>query len=147
MKTELLNSNLIWVPLARSCQSKWRSRRSTVVLQPGSERPWILSDLDTMTLIPCSLRIIGISPMEWFEPSKITIFEGSVFLGLDNCGKSSHLQITLPTTNIVPEKWRLKDYFPIAKVTVQGLCKASGGFIRIFSWGLKCSYTITYSYN
>ena len=76
-----------------------------------------------MTLIPCSLRIIGGSPMEWFEPSKTTIFEGSVFLGLDNCGKSSHLQITLPTTNIVPEKWRLKDYFPFGKTFFQGLCK------------------------
>ena len=29
---------------------------------------------------------------------------------------------TLPKFNITPEKWRLEDYFPIGKVTFQGLC-------------------------
>ena len=31
-------------------------------------------------------------------------------------------RITLPETNIAPEKWWLEDYFPIGKVTFQGLC-------------------------
>ena len=29
---------------------------------------------------------------------------------------------TLPKFNIAPEKWWLEDYFPIGKVTFQGLC-------------------------
>ena len=29
--------------------------------------------------------------------------------------------------NIAPEKWWLEDYFPIGKVTFQGLCQTSGG--------------------
>ena len=29
---------------------------------------------------------------------------------------------TLPKFNIAPEKWWLEDYFPIGKVTSQGLC-------------------------
>ena len=31
-------------------------------------------------------------------------------------------QLTLPKFNIAPQKWWLEDYFPIGKVTFQGLC-------------------------
>ena len=33
-----------------------------------------------------------------------------------------HKIITPPKFNIVPEKWWLEDYFPIGKVTFEGLC-------------------------
>ena len=32
------------------------------------------------------------------------------------------LPVTPPKFNIDPEKWWLEDYFPIGKVTFQGLC-------------------------
>ena len=37
--------------------------------------------------------------------------------------------------NIAPEKWWLEGYFPIGKVTFQGLCQASGGLVERWFFG------------
>ena len=41
------------------------------------------------------------------------------------CGRGFCIQMALntpPKFNVAPEKWWLEDYFPIGKVTFQGLC-------------------------
>ncbi len=41
---------------------------------------------------------------------------------LGDQNKGTPWKVTLPKFNIAPEKWWLEDYFPIGKVTFQGLC-------------------------
>ena len=55
------------------------------------------------------------------------------YLHLENWGfmiqiwRACLLESTPPKFNIAAEKWWLEGYFPIGKVTFQGLCQTSGG--------------------
>ena len=53
----------------------------------------------------------------------LNIGEFPGFGGFDETGQIYNPdQLTPPKFNIAPKKWWLEDYFPIRKVTFQGLC-------------------------
>ena len=49
-------------------------------------------------------------------------FSDEFFSGIEITSDNRYIQTTPPKFNIAPEKRWLEDYFPIGKLTFQGLC-------------------------